>query len=36
MIQNNTHSKPHIDYPYLSLPDIEEKDIEKYKDDSKD
>ena len=30
MKSNNQHrrSKPNLDYPYLSLPDIDEKDID--------
>ena len=31
MTQNNIHNNPYIDYPYLSLPDIDEKDIEQYR-----
>ena len=28
MVQAATHKQPNLDYPYLSLPDIEEDDID--------
>ena len=34
MKNKNLHNKPNLDYPYLSLPDIDEEEIE-YKQENK-